>query len=227
MGRRKKSGNPAALLILGIFALLLFTLLIVFWIIFGWIFYEFKFRKVGNAKDKDFELLDDETDYLKELRSDKVDTEQNIQNLLEEGSELSRRQDGYFSERSNLGKELNKKLTPLIEDGKHYENKIYEIEQRPFDKFNYWKDLRAKRLTYRNTFYIFILSNIFFFGLLSDYLSQIGEITQRFSSIFLPVIDNTLMGLLVASSWTSFISFWIINAYLVRNLGKDIKLKRY
>ena len=111
----------------------------------GWIYSEVRYRNIKNSEDRDFELSDDEIEHLKEIRADKFEVEENIQRILEDGKDLSRRQDGYFSEKSNLGKELNKKLEPIIQDGNHYENKINEIVQRPLRRLNLWREIRTRR----------------------------------------------------------------------------------
>tara|TARA_R110000782_G_scaffold268615_3_gene365271 strand:+ start:1693 stop:2376 length:684 start_codon:yes stop_codon:yes gene_type:complete len=227
MARRKSQSNILGILILSAFAAIVLTIIITAWIVLGWLYMEIRYIKIRHARDDDFKLNKDEIDYIAELRKDKTETENSIQSILEEGKELSRRQDGFFSEKSNLGKELNQRLAPLIEDGKHYEKQINKMNYKPVEIFNTWKELRVKKLTYRYSFCVLMFSAVILYAYFSDYLIVIGEKVQQLTSILLPVINNELMGLIVLSTWVSFISLWLIQAILNRKLGNGITLYSY
>lgn len=213
MARKKKSQgfHPAMLLLLVVFILVLLTFLVAAGLVGLWLFWEVSYRR----------RISDLTDRLVLSESDLAE----IQKLEErggallaeryaieaEGAHLTRRSDRYFDERSALGKELNARLRPVVDEGQRKEALLHELQQAPLlaraEYVQLGAGLRASRFAVLSLALVGV--TVAFFG--PAWAEGLGTWIIN-NSLWAPDIEATLFGALMVSTWLAVGVYFLAQA---------------
>ena len=126
----------------------------------GWVVLFYKSISLPQTKSiADFDLTESERQEAEQLRSDKDRLQAIISDAYDRGSAVNRRKDGRFSERSNLGKELNSILSDAEPSLSIAQEKYDEIKDRPQRRMDRWLNLKSSfsARTFALTIYILII----------------------------------------------------------------------
>lgn len=156
-------GIVVFLIILGLsFGLLL---IFSFFLILYW-----QLRSKNSAKLPDIiekengKLTQEESNELEYYKNLLKESENELEELYIQAGNLPIRKDGYFSERSALGKELNQEINYILRGIFSCQSKISEIEKLPKRRLDKWLLEKAKWISEKSTlkvdeniFYIYII----------------------------------------------------------------------
>ena len=213
-------------MILAAILLLVATVVVSGWMIVTWIYREISFRgKIGDPK-KLVPLSSSEREELSEWKAYSDTVSEEIKCILKEGSDLTRRADGHFNERSSLGVELNKRLRPAVKEAEKIEASIAQLESRPLKRFQIWSQRKSQLSGHR--FSVLILVTLFFSFLISgpEWVIELGGIPLAILGTFFGSDEGlTDQELLVYSS--CIVSTWIsFGSYHLRRLVVSSSHKR-
>lgn len=215
MARKKsndKSGKAILLFFVAFFLFLVATALMAAWLVLTWLYREIRYCRVPRKLTSipDLTYTDEEVRKLISLKVDQYHLRRQRDSSLEKGASLQRRKDGYFHERTQLGKDLNRHLRMLVKDGRNAEYSISRIESAPSTRLNDWIHKRSLLSRHRisvvclivllSVFYYFEPSWVVSFGaFILDFLSRmLGATSTSDEEIQL------IYGSVVIATWSAF-----------------------
>lgn len=148
--RRNQGGGGGLLIIAGLaIALVFLSYLAMVSILLWWMATEIYLFKTKRLSRMHFGLSQEESDELLQLQRELNAQIDKSKAIMAKGADLSVRQDGFFQERSDLGKTLNRQLAPSVNLGKELEQAVRRLEERPTRRLGKWMGRRARRLALR------------------------------------------------------------------------------
>lgn len=165
MAKRKKANNEAGgyvLLAVGICFILVLSLataaLIMPAVLLLGALVSRSDRRKFNTQSTSFEQTSPKKgDSVKRQRNLKI-YQQLLQRIEKEGEGLQRRKDGYFSERSELGKTLNIKLEKIQRQIENEQQVIGHVEFNPKAKLAEQERLERMRKLYSRSIWVYLLA---------------------------------------------------------------------
>jgi|GEM_PF-6165984 len=140
-------------------------------------------RYKGAQSFKDFDLDPDDRGAMVRAFRNLSKTQSKLEEIKEKGSSLQTRQDGYYSERSKLGKELNAKLQVLEPALEEAEEEFNDIATVPLGRYGTWKFLRLAVSSTRAAMLGFTITFGFLLAVPIDALLSFGNFLNRLSLI--------------------------------------------
>ena len=161
MAKKQSSAGEQLLGAIGLIILLIGFLVSFFGsavIIVMWLYYEFRATSLPIEPDFNyFSLTPEEENSLVSYMKSFNPLSAQYNNILDQGSNLSKRNDGYFSERSKLGKELNQKVWELEPQLDELESKINHYKNLPHTRINNWANMISSRAWMRTSILWYLL----------------------------------------------------------------------
>lgn len=210
MARRKAANNdPRILAVFFLIFLLVFaTFAIAAWILCVWLFREMVYGRRIAALGENLNYTDSELAQIEQLQEDqdRLVAERDV--ILAEGRDVATRQDGYFSERSQLGKSLNARLIPVVEEGKKAKAGLMHYSMQLAERCSQWNELRAKRLSSRVGVLCMGLVATPVLLLEPTWAVDFGTWIIEHGTKFLPVLDPIIYSTLIVSTWAAFVAYY-------------------
>lgn len=176
---KKKDDNSSLIVIAFIILIALLKILILLvniLYLIGWIYYNKKVKELGKVRSvKDFDLTYEEINKLNKDKKNLNNINCEISHCLNKGSHLSTRQDGYFYERSKLGKELNLQLKKLLLIKENLEESIEFIEYLPEKRKKQWIHYNSMKEAVKISFYLYIFIIIVFILFKPNFVVEFGQ----------------------------------------------------
>lgn len=205
--RRKKSqGGGAEGLIFGFFATAIVILVMIgsFVLFIAWYVYERKFKALPRPQSVSFfDHTEDEIEKMSFINRTLNRLYGRIDAMEDEGAHLSKRQDGFYNERSRKGKELNSEINSINPKIDENESSLAYYEALPEKRLNAWLFDRAitKALRLASTFYV--VSFIYFANAEPKWVLQLSKELQSWSFLDFysshPIAYGASVGSLVVS----------------------------
>jgi len=207
--RKKESGAQYLLLFVVVFLLVFLTFVIGAGIILVWLFREITFpKRIAELKDC-LGFTETELEAIRKLEELGRQLLAERHTIEAEGSTLSRRNDGYFHGRSNLGKKLNARLEPIVEQGKRTEAELLRYRHAPNDRRSECVDLGAKLASSRVAVLCLALvgSSIALFQ--PAWAVGLGNWIISYG-LWLPALDPTLYTASIISTWSAVGLYFVV-----------------
>ena len=209
VARRKKESAQYLLFFVVVFLLVFLTFVVGAGIFLVWLFREITFRKrITELKDclgpteTELEAIRDLEELGRQLLAERHAVEA-------EGFHLSRRKDGYFQERSNLGKELNARLKPVVEKGKRTEAEMLRYRHAPNERRSECVELEAKLASSRVAVLCLVLVGLSIAFFQPSWAVGLGNWIISYG-LWLPALDPTLYTAAIISTGSAIGLYFLV-----------------
>lgn len=219
MARKKKSNQGGGLG--GLFFKAGITLIVVlvmigsFLLFVAWVFFERKYMNLPRPKSLDyFDLTKEEVASLARHERSLSQTYARLNSIEIEGRNLSKRQDGFYNERSQKGKEFNAEIVDLRGNEIHLVKTINDIKSLPDERLKEWSFYATTPIALRISCLAYVLSFALFAYLQPKWVTQLSNTMQKFSLLDFyasyPLAYGASIGALVISLVFLFVAYFII-----------------
>tara|TARA_R110001606_G_C15355651_1_gene647992 strand:+ start:114 stop:884 length:771 start_codon:yes stop_codon:yes gene_type:complete len=235
MAKNGKDDTTGFLVIVGIVVLLILLPLVP--IIFGiitiinWFKLRKKEKEYPNKTETDFWLNEQEKEHFKEMSENIPIAFRNVMNARNAGEEenISKNQNGSFSNRSNRGKEIN---SIINENQSYLDNNLWRIKLLESKPINDWQNMRKIYANFKASSYTILIWFFAFYITFSQYfkkpLLSLSEIYSHYvygTTTYISLKDEWQNKLLITLGITAVIT--LIGYFLMKYVGKYMFANKY
>ncbi len=185
MARKSNSGGWAVIILLAAGSLILLSALIAPVVVLVMLVRaELKSSSIKGVKNiSDLDATEPELSEINENKMRIASAEEYVNELLAEAEAagLSKRQDGYFDERSSLGKEINPKLEQAAAKGRSFEGIISRIEFDVIRRKRNWLNIKSSLSGSRWMFATYLIAFAVVINIKAEWMISIDDFARKFS----------------------------------------------